>query len=143
MSEQTQQPQDDSKVGKKFEQHMKSLTALLGGNTLLKTVRIGGDTINSAVEELLKEEKEKQAAEIKVGLKNLADEFIAFERFKKEKEKEFARLVTEKQKDFNKKAEAIFGRIDDLKNLAKTYYDALAGVSEEPSSRSTSGENQE
>lgn len=124
-----QQQEQKNKEASKFDINYKSLVALLTGENLLRKSRIPIDDVAAAMAELVKDKKEAAIKTIKEDVTVLVDSYIAFQKFKREQEKAYEKVLEEKQKEFNIKAQSVFSKIDDLKSLERTYYDALAGAS--------------
>ena len=118
-----QQPQGE--ITKKFEQNIKNLVALLGGDGLLKNIKVENTEAVRLMEELFKEEREAKGKELKERIKDLIKKKTEYERFVKEKQREFDKAVEEKQKEFNKEAEDIFKGIENLRQIADEYYSSI------------------
>lgn len=128
--QQQKEKQDAGKEQKKFEAAQKKLIALLlGETTLLKPGKVPKDAVQQAMEILVKEKKEGMIEGIKKEVSGLLDEYIAFNRFKEEKKKEMEKAVADKLKEFNKKAGAIFTKMEGIEQLEKDYVQALGAVS--------------
>lgn len=137
------QQQDSGKEEKKFINFRKQLVALLGGDKLLKKgTRVNASEMTAIMEELTKERREAKAAEIKKDIMELIDGSIAFDSFRRAEEDKFKKAVTEKHKEFNKKAEGIMAKVTDLKEMVDTYYTALrdAATPSEETGTASSGE---
>jgi hypothetical protein len=130
MSDQKEdQQQEAGKELKKFEKFKRQLVALVGGETpLRKRAKASKDVVQQAMEILLSEKKAAKIKEVKDGAEALCEKYIAFMEFKSQKEKEFAKAVEEKMKEFNKEAETLFGKLEGIDQMEKTYLEALQGA---------------
>lgn len=129
-AEEAKDQQEAGKEARKFENYYKKLVALLGGPTLIKKRgKLAKDDVLETMQELIKEKKEAKIAEIKQDVKNLIEDKIAYDDFKAAQQKAFEKIVEEKQKEFNKKAEAVFSKIDGIDELEAKYYAALKSAS--------------
>lgn len=124
-----QNQQDAGKVAKAFDKNMERLIALLGGKELLiRAPKLGGEPLTEAVKELVKEEKEKLVKQFKEKAMSVIASKQAFDKLQDEEQKKFQTAVNNKKKEFNKEVEGLFGMIDKIENLEKSYYETLRGM---------------
>ena len=115
----------ENDVTKKFENNETKLVSLLKGNKTFSKVKLSNKEVTDLVEELIKERREENASLFKQKAKALIDSKIQFEKFVKQKEKEFQEAITEKLKEFNKEMEDTFSLVEDIEELRKTYEETL------------------
>lgn len=134
MAEENKDQQEQAgKVRKKYENDLKNLTKVLGGNFLFSPTKLANGEVIEAVKELAKEEKEKLVNSFKERaiaaiqkqrehLKNVAN-----------LKKEFLKKEEESMKEFSKTVESLFKDLEDIKNIEENYFNILTGrtVSEE------------
>lgn len=117
------------KVAKNYDATINKLVAILGGKEqLFPGSKIAKDAVATVVTELLKEKKDSTIKDVKEGLSKLLEQKIALDKTIKEKEKEFEKLKTDKKKEFVEAAAKIFGKIEGLSELEKSYYDGLKSI---------------
>jgi hypothetical protein len=136
---------DNQKVVKAYENNLKKLVAVVGGEQNLRQVKtVKKDTLGQIVSELFKEETESVERETKEALKTLLKNRIEMQRSIDAKKKELAQLETSKMKEFNEAAVKLFNKISGIDELEKEYYsaltDAASAVSEEPASEESASE---
>jgi len=128
MSSETQQTQseDNNKVAKEFDKNIKTLVAIVGGDkNIYPTKKVKKDTVNTIVEGLLKERKEKAEADIKIDLIAILDKKVLLDKEFKAEEEKLAKLKISKQKEFNEAFKKIVSRVENINELEKDYYDTL------------------
>lgn len=126
----TPEQEELGKIGKQFESNMKKLTAVLQGESLYKAPKVVGDEdLTKAIVAIAKEEKEEKLKEFVEGVRTLIKDKRAFDKFQKEKKKEFEKAVEDKQKSFNDSANKLFGLMDDIKSIEESYYNTMSGKS--------------
>jgi Rps23 Pro-64 3,4-dihydroxylase Tpa1-like proline 4-hydroxylase len=136
-----QNQQDAGKVAKAFDRNMERLVALLGGKDLLmKAPKLGGEPLNEAVKELVKEQKEKMVKDFKEKAMAVITSKQAFDKLQVEKQREFDKAINDKKKEFNKEVEGLFAMIDKIENLEKSYYETLRGMATSPETPAQSNE---
>lgn len=114
--------QDNNKIAKQYEANLSKLAAILGGKeNIYPTKKVEGAVLDTVIEELLKEQKEKVAKEVKTGLQELLDKKVQFDKDVKAKEEELKKLKEAKQKEFNESCSKIFGKISNIEQLQKDY----------------------
>jgi hypothetical protein len=132
---QEQQQQEAGKVGKKFEENLKKITALLGGpKPLSGKKRLPKDAVGTLVEQLLKEKVEAAGVKFKTDLGELIEKKIAFDKAVAEEEKKLAKFKEDKMAEFNKSAQGILDQIEGIDEMTASYYSTLgqvAGASEQ------------
>ena len=122
-----------SKVKKKYEEDLASLTQILGGKMLFRPTKLIPEEVMEAVKELAREEKQ-----------NLVDSFKkrAVEAIQKQREhlknveklkKEFENKVEQSMKDFSATVAELFKDLERIKDIEKDYYDILVGKTSEQS----------
>ena len=122
-----------SKVKKKYEADLASLTQILGGKMLFRPTKLIPEEVMEAVKELAREEKQ-----------NLVDSFKkrAVEAIQKQREhlknveklkKEFENKVEQSMKDFSATVAELFKDLERIKDIEKDYYDILVGKTSEES----------
>ena len=122
-----------SKVKKKYEEDLASLTQILGGKMLFRPTKLIPEEVMEAVKELAREEKQ-----------NLVDSFKkrAVEAIQKQREhlknveklkKEFENKVEQSMKDFSATVAELFKDLERIKDIEKDYYDILVGKTSEES----------
>lgn len=123
------------KVSKNYDATINKLVAILGGKEqLFPGSKIAKDAVATVVTELLKEKKDSTIKDVKEGLSKLLEQKIALDKTIKEKEKEFEKLKTDKKKEFVDAAAKIFGKIEGLSELEKSYYDGLKSIDDKEKS---------
>lgn len=138
MEEQVKQPESqqeqNDKVSKQFDQNFKKLVALLGGEKTLKKVSVPNDELGSVVEDLLKERREDFIKDFKTKAKALLDKKLEFDKEVKKAEEEFKNKIIQKKKEFSEKMKEVFGMVENMQEIEKSYYQSLKETSEEPKS---------
>lgn len=130
--EEQQKEQSPDKLKKTFESKLKQLSDFLGRDKhLLPTTRVDQDEFSKIVGELLKEEREKNSAEIKQKLSALLKGYADLKREVSNKRKELEKLEADKMKEFNKAAEDLFSRITVLKSKETDLTEGLKSATEE------------
>lgn len=126
-------PQENQdKITKSFESNMKRLVGVLGGEELLTTTtKVKKDTVETIVENILKDRKEKLEIEVKAELSNLLDKHVALKKSIADKKKELKDLENSKMKEFNEACNKLFGKVQDIEQLEKDYYASLTSISKE------------
>lgn len=136
MEEQVKQPESqqeqNDKVSKQFDANFKKLVALLGGEKALKKVSVPNDELGTVVEDLLKERREDFIKDFKAKAKVLLDKKLEFDKEVKKAEEEFKNKVVQKKKEFSEKMKEIFGMVENMQEIEKSYYQSLKETSEEP-----------
>lgn len=122
--EETQEQQND-KVSKKFEQDFKKLVALLGGEKNLKKTNVPNDELGGIVEELLKERREDFIKEFKSKAKALLDKKLEFDKEVRKAEDDLKKTVIAKKKEFSEKMKDVFGMVENINEIEKSYYQSM------------------
>lgn len=121
--------QQEDKTVKNFEATMKRLVAIVGGEEqLFPKKKIKSDTLATIVSGLVKEKKEKLEKEVTADLISLLDKHVELKKAIAEKKAELKKLEETKMKEFSEAASKIFGKIEDVGNIEKSYYDSLKSV---------------
>jgi len=128
-TQETQEQQND-KVSKKFEADFKKLVALLGGDKGLKKVAVPNDELGTIVEELLKERREEFIKDFKTKAKSLLDKKLEFDKEVKKAEEEFKKSVLNKKKEFSEKMKEVFGMVENIQEIEKSYYESMKATKE-------------
>lgn len=123
--------QQNDKVSKQFEANFKKLVALLGGEKALKKISVPNDELGGVVEDLLKERREDFIKEFKSKAKSLLDKKIEFDKEVKKAEEEFKNKVAQKKREFSEKMKELFGMVENMQEIEKSYYQSLKETSEE------------
>ena len=123
---QQSQQEGENKVVKNYESTMNKLVAIVGGkDKLTPSKRVKKDVLQAVVVDLLKEDKEASELAIKTELKELLGKHVTLTKEIIAKKKEFEQLEQNKMKEFTEAANKLFGKIDNLGQMEKDYYDAL------------------
>lgn len=123
------QQENSDKVTKNFEKTMEKLVAVVGGKENIYAPRkVQKDVLDTLVEGLLKERKEALEKEVKADLLALLDKKVAYDKEIKAKEEEFKKVKEQKMKEFTEAANKVFGKVDNIENLAKDYYASLGAT---------------
>jgi hypothetical protein len=131
MSVENQQPaqqNDTNKEEKKFQAGFRKLVALFGGLTVFKKVKVGSDDVQSLMEELAKEEKDKLSSEFKVKAKSLIQRKADFDKFVEDQRRQMEKTILEKKKEFLKEMEGLFTIVDKIEGIEAKYYKTLAEI---------------
>lgn len=118
-----------SKEGVKFAKNMKKLIALFRGEALLQEQKVGKDDLSNVLDELSKEEKQALFNDFKAKAKQLIKRKQEFDKFVKAEKAKFEKAVEDKQKEFNKEMEGIFGIVEKIQTIENDYYTALKDLS--------------
>lgn len=122
MEEVEQVQENPDKVAKEFTGTISKLVTILGSDKPLKpNKRVAFDELTGIVEELLKEEKEKNKKEISDQLKALLKGHSELRSEISKKKKELEQLEQSKMKEFNKAAKQLFDRVEELDKKEKEY----------------------
>ena len=127
--EQKDQNQGDSgKVEKRFKADLSFVTAVIGGENMFAPTKLVPDEVKSAMAELAKEEKE-------AAIKSLKEKAVAIIKKKREYDSnrkklldDFKKKDEENMKEFSKEVDGLRKGIDNIKELEKSYYDALSSA---------------
>jgi hypothetical protein len=111
----------------RFEIGLSKLNSLMKGN-LSPIKKVDNTTVNSIVEELLKEEQEQLRVTLKDKLKSLLSNKIKLDKEIKIKQEEFDKIISEKYKEFNREIENVFGMVDNITEIEKRYNETLTEV---------------
>lgn len=128
MSDEVKDQQDAGKVEKKFQNDLSFVTAVIGGKEMFAPTKLVPDEVRTAMAELAKEEKE-------AAIKALKDKAVAIIKKKREYDSnrkklldEFKKKDEENMKEFSKEVDGLRKGIDNIKELEKSYYDALSSA---------------
>lgn len=115
--EQKEQQESSDKIEKKFKQNIQKINTLLKGEGYDDKMKADGKIpkgeLDGIIEELFKEEREKNAAELKEQFKKLITNYREFSKIVRDKEKELEKVKSDKMKEYNKDADTIFRKIKD------------------------------
>lgn len=126
MENNNQQPSEENKIKKNFDNTMKKLVAIVGGEqNLFPVKKVEKDVVANIVTNLIKEKKENIEKEVKTELVSLLDKYVEFKKAVVTKEKELEQLKDNKMKEFNEAANKLFGKVDQIDEISKSYYEAL------------------
>lgn len=121
--------EDNSKVASQYEANLKKIVAIVGGQeNIYPQKKINKDTVDTIVTELFKEQKEEFSKTFKNDLKELLSKKVQLDKDIRAKEEELKKLKETKQKEFNEACSKMFGKVEDLQNLEKDYYQTLTTV---------------
>lgn len=123
-----QQPQEDNnKVQKQFDDSIKKLVAILGDESKLNPQKkLPKDDVAMIVQQLFEEDTTQLREDLKGKIKALLQKHVEFKRALFEKERELAKLKTDKQKEFNQEAQKLFGSIENIGQIQSEYYSSLS-----------------
>lgn len=133
MSDQEQQPiaaEDASnKIEKKFNENMRKLVALMGGEKRIPGKRnvVKNDDVSDIVEEMLAERKEAAKVKFKASAGALIEKKVEFEAFIKAEQKKLEAVILKKREEFNKEMDNLFAEVEDINTLRKNFEDTLKG----------------
>lgn len=131
------QQENSDKITKNFEKTMEKLVAIVGGkDQIYAPKKVQKDVLDTLVEEMLKDRKESLAKEVKADLLALLDKKVVFDKEIKAKEEEFKKLKEQKMKEFTEAANKVFGKVDNIENLAKEYYASLTAAKPDEAQKS-------
>lgn len=126
-----QQNQDNqSKAQKNFEKALLTFTAILGGSAAFESLKLENPALQTAVEELAKEEKEALVSEFKTKAKKLIQAKRDFDSFVNKQRKELEKKIQEEQEKFTKEANDLFKIIDSIGTIEKSYLETLKATDE-------------
>ena len=128
MSEQQEnQKQENGKIRKKYENDLKNLTKVLGGNFLFSPTKLANSEVIEAVKELAKEEKEKLVKSFKeravAAIQKQREHLKNVDLLKKE----FLKKQEDSMKEFSKTVDGLFKDLEDIKNIEENYFNILMG----------------
>src|SRR6267378_1265715 len=127
-----EQQQEKGKEAKKYTENMAKLIAILSGDELLIKSRIPNGDIQTAMIELVKEEKAAKIITIKEDIKGIIKKKQEFDTFQKQKKQEFEKAIEDKQKEFNQEFNKIMSKIEDIKEIEENYLATLTNVATPP-----------
>lgn len=128
MSENKEQ---SGKIKKAFEKSMSQITAILGNPKLFEPLKAEKEDIQSAMEELAKEEKEELVKKVKEEARILIKEKRAFDNLVNQKKKEFDKTVEEEQKKFTEKVKGILKLVKNIQTIEQEYLQTLKNATTE------------
>ncbi len=129
MSAEKVEQNENGKVEKQFQENIKTLNALFGSDEPLKGKRgVKKDRVGGIVEQMLKEEEEAKALELKSKLKEIITKKLAYDKALKEEEKKLAKFKEDKMKEFNTACQGILDAVQGWQELKKEYHQALGSV---------------
>lgn len=114
-----------SKTRKKYDAALSGLTLILGGGFLFKPTLLVPDEVKAAIIEMAKEEKEKFVKEFKAEAVALIQEKRAHDAHVKKLYAEAKQKEEQNMTGFIEKAKKLLGKVKDIKNIEKSYYDTL------------------
>lgn len=126
-----QQNQDNqSKAQRNFEKALLTFTAILGGAAAFESLKLENPSLQAAVEELAKEEKDALVSEFKTKAKKLIQAKRDFDSFVNKQRKELEKKVQDEQEKFTKEANDLFRIIDNIGSIEKSYLETLKAAEE-------------
>jgi molecular chaperone GrpE (heat shock protein) len=124
--EKVETPQEGSdKVAKQYEANIAKLVALMSGSQVFKKPKVKTGDVAAIIEELVAERTENIKKEFKEKASKLIDAKVEFDKFVKQKEKEFQDAITNKKKEFNKEMDSVFGLLESIDEIKKNYESSL------------------
>ncbi len=114
-----------SKDHKKFLDGFQKLMAILNGDETLFKNKIVAGTVPGLIEKLTKERREKFELDFVTKASALIDKKVEFDRFINQKRKEFEQAQANKEKEFLKEMNDLFGMINDMGAVMKGYHATL------------------
>ena len=119
--------QEAGKIKKRYENDLKKLTLILGGDFLFAPLRLANSEVVEAVKELAKEEREKMVKSFKERAIQAIQKQREHLKHVENLKKEFEKKQEESMKDFSKTVEGLFKDLNDIKNIEKDYLNILMG----------------
>lgn len=113
------------KVAKQYEANIAKLVALMSGSQVFKKPKVKTSEVDNIIEELVAERTENIKKEFKEKASKLIDAKVEFDRFVKQKEKEFQDAITNKKKEFNKEMDSVFNLLESIDEIKKSYEASL------------------
>ena len=113
------------KVAKQYEANIAKLVALMSGSQVFKKPKVKTSEVANIIEELVAERTENIKKEFKEKASKLIDAKVEFDRFVKQKEKEFQDAITNKKKEFNKEMDSVFNLLESIDEIKKSYEASL------------------
>lgn len=135
--QQQQQKQDAGKEARKFDANWRKVIALMKGDTIFKPSRLGGEDLEKALTELVKEEKDRLIVEFKGKVHTLVKSKSDFDKFVKEQQKKMEQAILDKKKELNKEMTAIFGIVDKIEQIERQYYNSMTEMIAPPAEPTT------
>lgn len=141
-----QQQNESGKIAKKFNSNLERVVKLLRGDKslLTPTSKAPASELTSIIEELTKEEREKNREILKTKLRTLLDSYIKFVKDVDAKKRELVKLEEQKQKEFNEASDNLFKSITGEREYLADLEKALAvaaGNGEAPAEELENGVN--
>lgn len=119
----------DGKITEKFNKNFKRMVALLNGQEMFKTIKLGNEEVRQAVAELVTEQKTKLVVEFKAKVVGFVEKRKEYLKFRKVKEAEIKKAFEEKEKEMNAEMDKTYELIDKIEALEAEYYQMLTGES--------------
>ncbi len=113
------------KVEKNFNKKFKTLVALVKGEGNLKRQKVAGGDVEDLVNEFLYEKREEQNLIFKQKVGALLGKYHEFSKTQEEAKKNYQKLVLEARKGFIKEMDAVFGMVDDMNSVERSYAEAI------------------
>ena len=124
--EKIETPQEgNDKVAKQYEANIAKLVALMSGPQVFKKPKVKAGDVAAIIEELVAERTDSIKKEFKEKASKLIDAKVEFDKFVKQKEKEFQDAITNKKKEFNKEMDSVFGLLESIDEIKKNYESSL------------------
>jgi hypothetical protein len=123
-----EQQNEGSKIAKQYASNITRLVAIMGGKqNLYGPKKIPQNDVGVLVEDMLKEQRDDLAKEIKTGLKSILEKKIALDKEINAKKEELKKLEESKQKEFNEAVSKLFNKVDGIDKLERDFYATLGG----------------
>jgi hypothetical protein len=129
-----------NKDHQKFLNNFKKLIALFSGELIFKKDKLNQDGLNEVLEELTKEKRDALKAEFKKRALALIERKQEFDRFSKAEQDKANKAILEKEKEFTKEMESIFGLVEKIGTIEQEYYNTLKGLTTSPTTESSAAQ---
>lgn len=129
MEENKQQPEDQGKEAKKvdikYQNGIKTVTALMGTPDWAKTAKLGKVDLPDILKEIVEEKKEELIKKFKESYILLVEKKKKVDKTIVDKEREFQKIITEEKKAFNKEVDALRAMFSQLDEIEREYYETV------------------
>lgn len=127
-----------AKVEKQYnEVYNKLLAVFQTEKNLLGATKVPNDKVNDIVAELLQEQQDEVMATFKKELKGLMNTYSQFKKEIKALEEDLKKKITEKRKEFIKKANDVMAPIENIKTLERDFREGFEVIANGPNSLAT------
>lgn len=117
--------ENSSKEKKKFQDGLKRLMAMLNGDETLFKAKVQGGSVPGLIERLTAKRREEAEEAFVTRASALLDKKVAFDRECTKKRQEFEKAIADKEKEFLKDMNDVFGLIDNFGDVQKAYATTL------------------